>query len=392
MSLKIRQLDRLLLLLNDSNTLDNRRGRPGEILYDWTNNTLRVYSAKPEDADGGVSLLKADLSNIDAAAQLVVDSAALGNLSIEGSTITTQDSSPLVIDQTLTVQGGLQFSVGSLVRGFDTDPTLGSEQNTADDLVPTQGAVRGYVTDYVEDQLEGAVYFDNIATQPPELPLGALWVDPQDGRLYHRQSTEYWVEIGGTGVLNLNSDVTASPNSLVTRDSAGDVYAAGLIARDAVITPSLRSGNTALDAGVIEGTWTLSVGSRLQSTWADLAEWHSSDQPWAPGTVLEINPLGLMTASSQDQTTRVAGVVTTEPAYVMNSQAPEPRVCVALAGCVPVNVVGPVTPGDLLVASELPGRARRCQGPAQPGTLIGKALDAAGPSELTQIRMLVLTS
>ena len=70
---------------------------------------------------------------------------------------------------------------------------------------------------------------------------------------------------------------------------------------------------------------------------------------------------------------RVAGVVSTAPAYIMHSNCPGNKVCIALQGRVPVKVIGKVTKGDLLVSSARPGYAIVNNDP-KVGTVIGKAL------------------
>jgi len=86
--------------------------------------------------------------------------------------------------------------------------------------------------------------------------------------------------------------------------------------------------------------------------------------------------------SSTDATPRVAGVVSTKPAHLMNNK--QGGVAVALVGRVPTHVVGPVRKGDMMV-STADGRARAEANPAM-GTVIGKALedfdDAQGTIEV----------
>ena len=73
-------------------------------------------------------------------------------------------------------------------------------------------------------------------------------------------------------------------------------------------------------------------------------------------------------------TTAVAGVVSTNPAHLMNGGLTGPNVvALALTGRVPCNVIGPVKKGDLMVAAGL-GRARSESDP-KVGTVIGKALE-----------------
>jgi hypothetical protein len=70
---------------------------------------------------------------------------------------------------------------------------------------------------------------------------------------------------------------------------------------------------------------------------------------------------------------KVAGVVSTNPAHLMNSvMEAEHIVAVALTGRVPAQVIGPVKKGDMMV-SAINGRAQACATPAM-GTVIGKAL------------------
>ena len=71
--------------------------------------------------------------------------------------------------------------------------------------------------------------------------------------------------------------------------------------------------------------------------------------------------------------TRIAGVVSTEPAHVMNSGLNVPNVAVvALTGRVPTSVVGTVRKGDMMISAGN-GAAQACSTPAM-GTVIGKAL------------------
>jgi hypothetical protein len=125
-------------------------------------------------------------------------------------------------------------------------------------------------------------------------------------------------------------------------------------------------------AGTITGNWTLSTGSRLQATYADLAEYYEADQPYEPGTVLEFGGEKEVTLAT-DETKRVAGVVSTDPAYVMNSTCLGHAVALALQGRVPCKVRGIIKKGDMLVSGGN-GFARPTHDPKL-GTIIGKALE-----------------
>ena len=129
----------------------------------------------------------------------------------------------------------------------------------------------------------------------------------------------------------------------------------------------------AATAGTITGNWSLTAGSRMQATYADLAEYYEGDREYAVGTVLVFGGDKEVTESTTHRTTRVAGVVSDQSAYIMNASCPGIKTCVALQGRVPVNVIGTVAKGDMLVASSIPGYAVVDNDP-KVGTVIGKAV------------------
>ena len=120
---------------------------------------------------------------------------------------------------------------------------------------------------------------------------------------------------------------------------------------------------------------TLFRGTATESYYADLAENYLADAEYAPGTVVEFGGTAEVTQSTTHGTHRVAGVVSTNPAHLMNSHCEGDNVvAIALQGRVPCNVIGKVAKGDMLVASNVPGYAVVNNTPAV-GSVIGKALE-----------------
>ena len=78
-----------------------------------------------------------------------------------------------------------------------------------------------------------------------------------------------------------------------------------------------------------------------------------------------------MTTGPED--TEVFGVVSTTPAYLMNSQAD--GVPVALAGRVPVNVIGLVNKGQRLTSSDVSGIACAANDDTPLQAVIGRSLE-----------------
>ena len=111
--------------------------------------------------------------------------------------------------------------------------------------------------------------------------------------------------------------------------------------------------------------------------YADLAENYAADAGYTPGTVLVFGGNNEVTISSSNADVRVAGVVSTDPAHLMNSclEAEFP-IAVALTGRVPCRVIGTIAKGDRIVASHIPGVAMAMKHDEyQPGSIIGKALE-----------------
>ena len=136
-------------------------------------------------------------------------------------------------------------------------------------------------------------------------------------------------------------------------------------------------------AGTITGNWSLSAGSKLQSTYADLAEYYNSDIRYEPGTVVQFGGDKEVTIAT-DETNKVAGVVSRDPAYGMNAGCKGIAIAIALQGRVPVKVYGNISKGDMLVSAGN-GFAKSMAEPKM-GTVIGKSLeDFSGASGIIEV-------
>jgi len=116
-------------------------------------------------------------------------------------------------------------------------------------------------------------------------------------------------------------------------------------------------------------------GTASSAEYADLAEKYEADADYEPGTVLHFGGEKEVTMCDQEHCTKVAGVVSTAPAYRMNDGLEaEHTAMVALQGRVPCKVKGPVAKGDMLVSAGN-GMAKAEANP-KVGAVIGKALQA----------------
>ena len=152
-------------------------------------------------------------------------------------------------------------------------------------------------------------------------------------------------------------------------------------------TTSLHAGSQTT-SGTINGYWSLNGSSRLQATYADLAEYYEGDQEYKPGQVLVFGGDKEVTTTNAQNDSRLAGVVTTNPAYIMNNEQKGIKVCIALAGRVPCWVVGRVKKGDMLTTSATPGCAIKAITPTL-GAIVGKALEDKDYGEAGVIQVAV---
>jgi hypothetical protein len=151
-----------------------------------------------------------------------------------------------------------------------------------------------------------------------------------------------------------------------------------------------HSGTTGVgDIGSLSNTFGNVYAVASSAKYADLAEKYQSDADYEPGTVLVFGTDTEVTISTRHEDNRVAGVVTTNPAYLMNSEAV--GVAVALQGRVPCRVIGTIRRGDMMVTSDTAGVATSCMPPFGPhiGTVIGKALQNYDSNEVGVIEIVV---
>ena len=176
-------------------------------------------------------------------------------------------------------------------------------------------------------------------------------------------SAHVTITSGGAGLITFGTDGTSANTggTLVARDGAGN-FSAG------TITASTFSDGTAtLTGGVLTGTATV-------ARYADLAEKYATDVEYEPGTVVVFGGVAEITECTEYNSPRVAGVISTDPAYMMNSEADGQYV--ALRGRVPCKVVGKVRKGDVLITSNVPGCATASDQPHFVGVacFVGKAI------------------
>ena len=146
---------------------------------------------------------------------------------------------------------------------------------------------------------------------------------------------------------------------------------------------------TLTESAITAGSGVVFSGTATSARYADLAEKYMPDAEYTAGTVLQFGGNKEVTLADEYATRRVAGVVSTNPAFMMNEQL-DGGVYIALTGCVPCRAIGIVNPGDLMVASNTAGVAAARDDPLRDppaGSIIGKAIrgKALSAEELIEV-------
>ena len=192
-------------------------------------------------------------------------------------------------------------------------------------------------------------------------------------------------------------------------DVNGTITATSLVASvTGNITGNLTgtaSGNLPLAGGTMTGTLTslnilpaadasYNIGSSLlgyntvyakatSAQYADLAEKYETDSEYEVGTVVIFGGEKEVTKSTISNDTRVAGVISEDPAYLMNDNSEGQAV--ALVGKVKCKVHGIISKGDLLTTCGThPGCAQKALTPVL-GSIVGKAMENKESAEESTI-------
>jgi hypothetical protein len=272
------------------------------------------------------------------------------------------------------------FVNGSTSRPSSTTAVIGDETS-----YPGQIATLSYVSTKIANSIGTSVAAANNTILTGNTSIVSLAVSGLSA-LKDVTVTGNLTVVGSSTTLNVSTLDVADMNITVARNAVSPAEANG-----AGLTVS--GANATILYTSVDDSWnfnkTVSAplfnGVSVSARYADLAENYVADAQYEPGTVLDFGGDKEVTLSDGQHPTRVAGVVTTNPAYLMNTACQgEFVVALALQGRVPCKVIGYIQKGDILVSNGN-GEAKRSLDP-KPGTIIGKALEAHnGDTSLIEI-------
>ena len=199
----------------------------------------------------------------------------------------------------------------------------------------------------------------------------------------------------GTTAISLGGSSTSLAGMTGIAFTSGNISGVAQISHTGNITGPVNSGaNNGVSIGSntnrYNTVWATTFnGTATEALYADLAENYLGDANYEPGTVLVFGGNAEVTVCAAKGDRKVAGVVSTNPAHLMNSALEGDNVvAVALQGRVPCKVIGKVAKGDILVTSAVPGYAIVDNDP-RVGTVIGKAVGTKDDADRGVVEIVV---
>ena len=193
--------------------------------------------------------------------------------------------------------------------------------------------------------------------------------------------------ISTSGVLSVTAGITAASIAATSHTGTVISVSGNITGGNLTTAGALNVNSGAAATAIINGAGNVvgNIGSSTtyfnqvfaQATtalYADLSEVYEADADYSPGTVVSFGGSKEVTASTTAGDPAVAGVISTNPSYLMNSGlVTKYPATVALTGRVPTRVIGSVAKGDMMVSAGN-GCARAEDNPTL-GSVIGKALE-----------------
>ena len=298
---------------------------------------------------GSSSASSGAFTSLSASSGLTVSSGNVGvtsgNLTVTTGTVTVSSGDTTV--QNLNVQGDLTVS--------GTETIVNSAQLEVEDPIITMNS--GISDSSQMGRFTGIHIHRGTGSSATELDPYFVWDDAYDVSGGSGQGGTW------TALASSHTDGTETPN---TDFSLADMR-----------------------CNVIEATAT-------SAQYADIAERFAADAPMVPGAVVQLGGAEEITETSEDLSDRVFGVVSTQPAYMMNSKAGNDTThpFVAMTGRTPVRVTGTVNKGDRLVSSSVKGTARAASDSEtiNPFHVIGRALEDKFDDGIGMVNCVVRTN
>ena len=419
--------DIIRLLENGSNTTAPRAPLVGQLWWDQTTDTMKVYNGTTfKVISGATASASAPTSNV--AGDLWYDST---NAQLNVYTGTAW----ILVGPAYTAGTGVTGAIPATITDTDTVSHVVVELYVEDDIVGIiskdasfnpQIAIPGFASNvrpgitlattvsgigqYFQGTANNANTVGNISasgfvqTTTNQTMTGSLGIlndtglsvgVDQDFRasvtgndVYLRNQTQdgnLLIQINDGGVTTTMVTMYGANNMTTIRGSTTVNTAGGATA---IVN---GAGNAVGNIGSSSSYFNTVFAQATTALYADVAERFAADEIYEPGTVVELGGSAEITRVQHDASDSVFGVISTRPAFTMNGGAGDndTHPPVAMTGRVPVKVIGIVNKGDRLISAG-DGVARAAQpGEATSFNVIGRALNSKTTVEVGTVEAIV---
>ena len=333
----------------------------GQLWYNTNSNTMYVC---PADGTTSASSWLALTSTASGGTTTFGAVTVTGNLSANNATITNALSADTITVRLATVTANATIANANVTTG--NIGTLNTANITTGSATTT-GNITGTWT------LNGTGTANSIAGTAVYINSGNIVINNAGNTIGIR--TDRYMYANGTPISFTGTYTNSNVSEYLSNANVSGGRFAGAIFPSSITTTSITTGAEATTGNIV-GNWTLSLGSRLNATYADLAERFEADAYYDAGTVVELGGDKEITSVKYELSEDIFGVISDTAAYLMNSGAGDniTHPPVAMTGRVQVKVKGIVKKGDRLVSAGS-GLARAAQtGEATAFNVIGRAL------------------
>ena len=389
--------DFVRLLENQANSSQPSGALQGQLWYDTTENMLKVYNSSNWDRLGTTvgttapSGLTSGTTWLDTTNSIlnVYDGTNWQSVSVANRNILTGTSATKTKSVQLESAGYWAGETADRINGYNTGDTIsvtaivGTDQAGNEETI----AVLSPASFNMRSNAQATLSYESIAN------------DIHSNFSSTQANASANSLVAGLNIRDtfLTDAEEASANSIKDNANASISYNSDAIMILSKTTEQAHSGvlkpatNNQIDLGTTTQRYRNIYGVSTSAKYADIAERFESDEQLEPGTVIALGGEKEITKTAMRADETVFGVISEHPAFRMNDGGEDASThpFVAFSGRVPCKVKGPVTKGDRLVSSDIPGVAVKANSTDDWKATFGRALVDKTSEEVEKITIAI---
>lgn len=328
-------------------------------------------------SNDAISIVDNKISTIRTNDNLILDASGTGKVDLNGLLFPSSDGTAGQVIKT-DGSGNLSFTTisSTAISQLNTNVTVTDSGTNGTVTIACDGNTEMTVTD------EGVRVHGNLTVDGVNTVINTTTLSVEDNVIELNRNVSNNAGMPSYSGLKVNRgegssnteqdlfwvwDETFGDDGTTIYGNAGGAWTAFKSANDNM------SANTLVDirANIVHA---IATGAQ----YSDVAERYAADDYMQKGTVVMIGGTEEITTATEEMSENVFGVVSTQPAFMMNASAGnnDSHPFVAMVGRVPVRVIGLARKGDRIVLSSTEGVARVVRPNENPTTeqVIGRVL------------------